>query len=124
MVKQKLNVKRIKFGLQLKLTISFMIMLVIIIGGRTFLLDLAIKNESIDTNFANLASMAGALLLGIVVSFYSIRIFVIKPIDVMKDYITKIAAGDFQSDLPDDITKKKDEFGVIADSLKFMQESI
>ncbi|QGG46581.1 methyl-accepting chemotaxis protein [Heliorestis convoluta] len=124
MKEKKVLIRQVTFGLQMKLTLAFVAIFAFIIIGRTIVVSYAIQSQTISANIVNISSMIIAILLGIVVSFYTVRTLVIKPLEAMKDYIIQKANGDFQSDLSQDLLNKKDEFGAIADALKNMQASI
>ncbi|MBH1941826.1 methyl-accepting chemotaxis protein [Mobilitalea sibirica] len=69
-------------------------------------------------------SMGVALFLGIVVSFNIIRIYLIKPIKEVEQHVLNLAQGDFSVPVPKMISKKKDEFGVVAKAFIQMQSEV
>lgn len=63
------------------------------------------------------------LLIGAVAGYF-IAGLIATPIKLIADHLKKIAGGDFTQEVPKKCRRLKDEVGVLAESLKTMQESV
>jgi len=116
--------KRIGLGLQLKLTVFISVLFLFVIVSRTLVISLAINIDGLNPAIVNYVSMGFAILMGGFVSFAIIKMSVIKPLKEVEMHIVKLAEGDFSIVVPSNILKKKDEFGVIANSFIHMQDAV
>lgn len=104
------SVKKIRYGLQFKLTIFIVILMFIIISLRTAILGYVVTYLD-NTLFINISSAVISILLGAIGAFSIIRIFIKKPLNQLLSLVEHYSENDFTKEI--DI-RTKDEFGQLA----------
>lgn len=100
----------------------------VINGEHIGAVNIGYSMENINATIARniqiiyLSGFIAALILGTIL--FSTSNYAVKTIGKLKEQMGFMASGNFSNDIPQDILKKKDEFGEISQSVSTMQQSI
>lgn len=100
----------------------------VINGEQVGAVNIAFSMENVNfaisrnTLIISISGIIAALLLGFIL--FSTSNYAVKTINKLKELMTFMAKGDFSNEVPEELLKKKDEFGEISQSVNTMQNSI
>jgi methyl-accepting chemotaxis protein len=109
---------KVRLSLQVKLTITIVILMFFIISLRTAAIEVA-QQYLQDTIILNLVSAGVSILLGAIGAYFIIRFFIKKPLSKLTELAEHLAQNDLtkRSDL-----KTGDEFGTLSDMFNDMAD--
>lgn len=108
---------------------TFDIISPVVLAGETIgALNIGYSMEKVDSEIrqniivVSVAGIIALLVLGLVL--LSSSGYALKTINKLKEIMGTMAEGDFRNDVPSDLVKRNDEFGVISESVQKMQISM
>lgn len=94
------------------------------IGAVNIAYSMKALDAAINQNYIIIITSGIIAILLLAIVLFSTSNYAIKVIDKLKDQMSIMARGDFSKDIPEDLLKKKDEFGEISQAVNTMQSSI